>query len=1014
FTANSKGNNKLYLNKGGMAFEDITESAGVQGISDWCSGVTMADVNGDGLLDIYVSAIAGKFDLKGHNQLFINLGNNKFADHSKDYGLDIRSFAGQAAFFDYDHDGDLDCYILNQSDRPFQNIVDTSNRRKYDPAAGDKLLRNDLNAGQRQFHDVSSEAGIFQGNLGYGLGLAIADINNDGWEDIYIGNDFHENDYYYVNQGNGRFRESSADHFRHFSRFSMGNDIADYNNDGQPDIVTTDMLPADEKVLKTYGSDENPDIYQFKITRNGFQEQVSRNSLQRNNGSGSSFSEIGLQGGIAATDWSWSALLADVDNDGNKDLFITSGIVKRTTDLDYIRFISDAFNNKKQGTEGIDELAIGKMPDGQSHPYIFKGDGQLRFEDKSQEWGTGKTSGYFNGAAYADLDNDGDLDFVVNALNSKSFIYENKAPAQNWLSIKFIGTGFNLNGIGAKAWVFTGGKMQYQQLMPTRGFQSSSDLRLHFGFGTAKPDSVIISWPDQKWQVIKTPAVNSQLLAEKKNAGGTIDLARFNPPTDESLTQLEKPLADWSHQENNFSDFNVQYLIPHGLSTRGPRVAVADINGDGLDDFYTCGAAEQPGALFTQQAIGSFSRTDTSVFNGSRHREEVDAIFFDANGDGKPDLYVVSGGNQAHPGDTLLADQLYLNDGKGHFSKTAGALPVMNTNKSSVSAADIDQDGDIDLFVAGLATPVSYGTPQDSWLLLNDGTGKFSPAPASTIPLKSLGMATSAVFADLDKDGWPELLVTGEWMPLVIFKNNKGVFTRNDIPASTGLWQSLTVTDLNADGHPDIIAGNWGLNNKFSQQPTGPLRLYYGDFDNNGSTEQLLSYTNKHGEYPFLAKDEVERALPLLKKHYLLYADYAGVTMKDVFYGWIDQSVPLTASRLASAVFYSDGKGGYTVTDLPAELQLSPVFAFTQAGPGRFITGGNFSNVIPYEGRYDAQAMASFSVGKAGAVEFLKNKVLAGINGEVRDMKWLRVAGGKEVLLVARNNQPLLFLSRTQ
>jgi len=1025
FTANTKGGNKLYLNKGNFIFEDITEKAGVAGTSDWCTGATMADVNGDGLLDIYVSAVNIKGKIKGHNELFINNGTSKpfasaatgdvtFTESGAKYGLDFSGFTTQVVFFDYDHDGDLDCYILNQSHKANENIVDTINRRKFDPEAGDKLMRNDMNTPAKKFTDVSAQAGIYQSSLGYGLGISVADLNNDGWEDIYIGNDFHENDYYYINNGNGTFTESGAKHFKHYSRFSMGNDIADYNNDGQLDVVTVDMLPSDEKTLKSYGSDENADTYKFKLINNGFQYQYSKNCLQQNNGDGVSFSETSLLSGISATDWSWAPLFADFDNDGNKDLFISSGIVKRPVDLDYIRFVSNlSIHQAMDKTDKFDELALEKIPDGASHPYLYKGDGNIVFKDVSKLWGTGDMKGYYNGAAYADLNNDGNLDLVINCINAPAVILKNNAPKKNYISISFKGNNLNTSGIGAKAYVFADNKMQYQQLMLTRGFQSSCDPRLHFGLNnTNKIDSILIVWPNQKYQLFKN-VVAKQFVVDQKNADGHFDYANYFAKPKPVFTDISSQInLKWKHQENDFNDFNTQYLIPHMESTRGPKIAIADVNKDGLDDFFVCGAKGQAGCLMLQTKEGKFIKADTTIFNKDNTSEEVDAVFFDADNDGFPDLYVVSGGNEYADGNPALADKLYMNDGKGHFKLSVGKLPILLTNKSCVSVADVNHDGYNDLFVGGLANAKIYGLPQTSFLLLNDGKGNFKIAPTSTIGLKETGMVTTASFADINNDGWPDLIISGEWMPIKIFINNSGVFKENDLPKSTGLWQTLYTTDVNGDGFIDILAGNWGHNSKLYAGKNGSLKLYVKDFDKNGSTEQIMAYNIDGKEYTFLAKDELERALPVLKKAYLTYGEVAGKTVQYMFYDLFKDYEELQAETLSSTCYLNDGKGVFTANTLPEQLQFAPIFSFVEIAKNNFLAAGNFYGVSPYEGRYDALSPTIFGY-DVKPKNFIIKSLLPQIDGEVRDAKWINYTGGQKVLMLVRNNSDIVFLKLT-
>ncbi|MEN9570117.1 MAG: hypothetical protein RL172_1348 [Bacteroidota bacterium] len=1015
FTANSKGNNKLYLNKGNFEFEDITEKAGVKGQADWCSGVTMADINNDGLLDIYVSTVSGKYKLTGHNELYINNGNNTFTERSANYGLNTSCFTTQSVFFDYDRDGDLDCFILNQSHHPHANIVDTSFRNRYDSASGDRLYRNDI-ASTGRFTDVSKQAGIYQSNLGYGLGISVADFNNDGWDDMYIGNDFHENDYYYINQQNGTFIEEGAKHFGHYSRFSMGNDAADYDNDGQLDIVTVDMLPPDEKTLKTYGSDENPDIYTVKLTSKGYQHQSSKNALQHNNGNGSTYSETSLYSGVAATDWSWCPLFADFDNDGNKDLFISSGIVKRPVDLDYVKFVSNLKMKGMDRTDAYDTEAINAMPDGASHPFFYKGSGTMQFTDVSNTWGTAGMKGYYNGAAYADFDNDGKLDMVINVLNGKAVVLKNNQPAaKNFLTLQLKGDSLNPFAVGAKAYLFTKKGLQYQQLMPARGFQSSSELRLHFGLDTlTTADSLLLVWPNQAYQLIKNPAINQQLTINQRAASQRFNYNQFFSKPALPLQPAEAAnTISWRHTENQFLDFNTQYLIPHQLSAMGPKIAVADINKDGLDDVYLCGAKGQPGSLQVQQPNGSFTAIDTALFKQFTVCEDVDALFLDANNDGYTDLWVVSGGNELPSNEIAYADRLFINNGKGHFSLSKGAFQNQFFNKSCIAAADIDKDGDTDVFIGHLSDQSKYGLPMSAYLYINNGKGQFSIAPNSQMNLLNTGMVTTACFADFNKDGWPDLAIAGEWMPLKIYLNNKGLFTQKITPASTGLWQKLYVADVNSDGYPDLLAGNWGLNNKLSSGKNGPVKLYVKDFDNNASIEQVICYTIDGKEYPFLAKDELERALPVLKKAYLTYSEVAGKTVQYMFYDLFTGYTEQKAEVLASSCFINNQQAGFSRVNLPEQLQLAPLFAFASLPGYGYMGAGNFYGTTPYEGRYDAQQPALIGFDKNKNSLTYKGQA-AQLTGEVRDLKWINGPGATSRLLVARNNGNLQVLQVKQ
>ena len=1010
FTSNKKGGNKLYLNKGNYQFEDITEKAGVAGDDDWCTGVTMADVNNDGYLDIYVCCISGKLGFKGHNLLYINNHDGTFTEESAKYGLDFSGFSTQAAFFDYNHDGKLDCYLLNQSNHSVDTYGDTSLRKKVNAQAGSKLFLND----NGHFVDVTQKAGIYSSALGYGLGIAIGDLNNDGWDDIYEGNDFHENDYYYINNKDGTFTESGAKHFNHYSRFSMGNDIADFNNDGQLDVVTADMLPADEALLKTYIGDESYDQYKIKILSGGFQYQYSRNCLQKNLGNGEAFSDVGLMDGVAATDWSWSPLLADFDNDGIKDLFVANGIKRRPTDMDFISFISDiSVQGSLQSGHGMDGLAISKMPSGVAHSYIFKGTKSEKFIDKSDAWGFRDTT-LSNGAAYADLNNDGNLDLVTNNLNHVACIYKNVSKGGHYVSLKFNGTRDNRFGIGTKAYTFSGKQMQYEELMLTRGFESSEEPKLHFGLGNSTTiDSLLIIWPDQTYQVMRKVKGDQVLTIDEKNANGHFNHSEFFPPVKPVFKDITNDIhLNWKHKENDYVDFNQQPLIPHMLSEEGPRIAVADVNHDGLDDFHICGAKGQPGALFIQTADGKFIETVQPDFVADAGCEDVDAVFLDANHDGNPDLYVVSGGNEFPNGSPELADRLYINDGKGHF-KRSDNIPSIKLNKAAVAVADVNHDGYPDIFVAGAPDARRFGPIPESYLLMNDGHGHYQQAQIPN-ELKYAGMVRSAAFADLDGDGWPDLVVAGEWMPVKVFMNKKGKFVelkQPEMEKQPGWWQRIVLADVNGDGKIDIVAGNYGWNSKLQPTPSDPVKLYLTDIDKNGIVDPLLTHSVDGKEYTFLGKGDIEKQVPLLKKKYLYYHDYAGKTVDQIFGDSLKGSVPLKVTSFTSGVFYNKGSGNFEFKAFPSDAQMAPLFGFANV-PGKLnylLAGGNFSGVLPFEGRYDADYGDLMTVDKNGNFKW-ESPVSSGflLRGEVRDIKAIKTATGT-IYAVAINNNAIKF-----
>lgn len=1019
FTSN-QGKNKLYLNKGNMEFEDITEKAGVAGFSDWKTGVTMADVNGDGLLDIYVCAVSNFKGMEGSNELYINNGDNTFSEKANEYGLDFTGFSTQAAFFDYDKDGDLDCYLLNHAVHNTRSYDRVNTRMLKDNEAGDYLYRNDGG----KFKDISAESGIYQAAMGYGLGISVADLNNDGWLDIYVSNDFHEDDYYYINQKDGTYKEGIKEHFKHLSRFSMGSDIADINNDGYQDVMTLDMYPEDEKVEKSSVGEDPLDIYMYKL-QFGYFNQYSRNCLQLNM-SGQKFADIAASSGVAATDWSWSTLMADYDGDGLKDIFISNGILRRPNDLDYLKFvIGDSLHYGLPTSHKLDQEAIDLMPSGKVHNYLFQGSKDLRFKDKSKVWGF-EEEGISNGSSYADLDNDGDLDLISNNLNEPAGIYENHSREllkNNFVKVKFKGEGMNTFGIGAKVILKTKEGQQLQQMMPTRGFMSSVEPTLLFGIGQLSDvDSLIVIWENEKMQIIKHPKINELLTLDQKNAEMLVKDFQFftqTKPLFEEVTNTYN--IPYLHQENTYFDFNRELLVPFKVSIEGPKMAVGDVNGDGLEDFYVGGAKYQAGQLYLQKSNG-FAFSPQQSFKADSLYEDVDALFFDADGDKDLDLYVVSGGNEFFDKMPEQFDRLYKNDGKGNFTRDAKALPAMYDNKSVVRPCDFDRDGDIDLFVGGRVVGYHYGYSPKSYLLVNNGRGQFVDRTQALAPdLREAGMLTEAIWADFDRDGDQDLTVVGDWMPIKSFENRGGKLSliENGLEEFTGFWGGLTAGDFDKDGDMDFVVGNLGTNTKLRKQVDGKLRMLIKDIDKNDTEEHIISYNRGDDWYPINSKDEMGKQIPsIISKKYTKYNEFAGNTIEELFG---DNELKGATERMVntfeSVYVENKGKGKFELHFLPALAQVSKVMVLRtedvdKDGNLDVLLGGNFNGASMYQARYDAFfGLILKGNGKGGFSPMIPTETGFLQDGDVRDIKIVHTPKGP-LYFVTRNSAAIQIFKK--